>query len=425
MATGRQAKRTFQRDDDDDGVTDAQLLPRQISADVDDAYNPELEAAFEQLKEDFRTANSEGTLWVHRVPLDQATGDVISNGKNVFLFSAPIQRYSTEEIYSKVQREFMESMRVTCIRVSATRKGERGVRFNQLVMVESPARRDEKQPGETGGGVQLGSLGDIMRVIQEGQQQMLALMQRALQPLHAQPQPQGMQPQIDTLRSLAEIMFLIGGGTRAAPAQTSVLDQLKTLRELRGFVGELADDAPTNGGGDGPAAVLKHLSPWAGVFGQLLANQQPPAATPMRPGPAPRQIQPPAATVATAASPGIAPMTPLNAPQNATEGNNVLLFQKFRDDIETLTNAAEAGNAPTEVAPMVLAMIPEGSEQEAAFIAFLESAQWWQHVCALHPPATSHEAWFNTLRTAILAEFEDSGGDSGATLDGAADARGT
>src|SRR6266404_3406975 len=125
--------------DTSDAVEGQLLMPAGSSS----GYDPETEAAFEQFREDLRTHNTDGTLWCYRMPLDER-GDLIANAKNTILFPAPIQRYSLEEVIARVQSEYMVAPeRRACIRIAGTRKGERGVRFNTVVMVEISARAAE------------------------------------------------------------------------------------------------------------------------------------------------------------------------------------------------------------------------------------------------------------------------------------------
>lgn len=396
-------------------------------------WDPDLEASFEQLREDFRQANSEGTLWVYRLPLDERN-ELISNAKHVFLFSAPVQRYSTEEIYAKVQTEFMEGMRVACIRVAATKKGERGVRFNHVVMVEKSQRLATPETAITpapGGG-----FSEVVRAIQESNQATVAMVQQLLKQPAALPAPPAEKP-IAQIRELAEVVFLLSGGKQAAAApvaaaaapQRSILDELKTLRELRGFVTELAggggggdgddgDDGGGSSGGGGPAAVLKHLSPWANLFAQMMQRQggargpvrRPQARQPQTfeqptPTPVPAPVAAGSAPIDPFSIPTPAPQ-PATAPQPKTPENDPVIAQ-LREQFEALTRSAAEGAPPANLAPMILQMIPADSPQEDMFIGFLESPTWWQQLTAVYPPAAPHEQWFTQLRMLILSEYED------------------
>lgn len=413
------------RNIDRESATDGELLPPRIT--VDNEFDPDLEAAFEQLKEDFRQAQSDGTVWVYRLPLD-ANGELVSNAKHVYLFSAPVQRYSTEEIYAKVQREYMRApdgspMRVTCIRVAATKKGERGVRFNQVVMVEAPTP-DPAQAGSGPGAAGAGGFADVVRAIHESNQATVAMMRELLKPTPQLPAPAGQQP-IAQIRELAEVVYLLQGGKQPAgatpPVATpppSILDQLKTLRELRSFVGELGgaggdtgDDGGTDSG-EGPVQVLRHLSPWASVFAQMLQRggtgqpvrrvQRPPQTIDgSQPTPAAAPTAPPPAPAATVTDPFSVPTPP---PQSTQVDP---MIAQFREQLQALTNAAAEGAKAPDLIPVIMAAIPTGSQMEDMFLAMLESDTWWGQITAIYPPATAQGPWFAELRTAILAEYEN------------------
>jgi hypothetical protein len=404
---------------DTSDAVEAQLLTRMDSG----GYDPETEAAFEQFKEDLRTHNTEGTLWVYRMPLDDR-GELIANAKNSILFTAPIQRYSLEELVSKVQSEYMlPGERKTCIRIAGTKKGERGVRFNTVMIVEVSTRVPEVKADPA-----RESIGELMRALQDQQKATVAMVREMLTQHPAAPAVP-VQPPIGQLRELAEIMFLLNGGqsktaaVAASAPPATVLDQLKTLRELRGFVTELAGDGEgleaEGEGGAGALSVLKHLSPWAQVFGHLLQRQAAGVPPMRRLARAPQSIaapgRPPIAGApgqpAAAHAPGIAPMTPL-APASqlstpaAPEELDPVLAQ-MREQFAALTKAAEEGSDPMQMAGVVLNMVPDGSAAEGALLGLLDEPNWFGRITTVYPPAAPHQAWFAQLRLAILAEYVD------------------
>jgi hypothetical protein len=420
--------------DTSDAVEGQLLMPAGSSS----GYDPETEAAFEQFREDLRTHNTDGTLWCYRMPLDER-GDLIANAKNTILFTAPIQRYSLEEVIARVQSEYMVAPeRRACIRIAGTRKGERGVRFNTVVMVEISARAAEvtKDPARE-------SIAELLRALQDGQKATVAMVREMFTQQHQAPALPAAPP-ITQLRELAEIMFLLNGGKAgqapaalAPVAPPSVLDQLKTLRELRGFVGELAGDLGDGaegeeGGGGGALSVLKHLSPWAGVFGQLMQRQAggaPPRRLVRVPAPIAAAPGAPRGPIATGApggapaqpaathAPGIAPMTPIvQQPTPAAPEEHDPVLAQMREQFAALTQAAQEGSDPAQMAGVVLTMIPENSPAEASLLGLLDEHLWFQKICAVYPAAAQHAEWFARLRLAILAEYPDDSAGPGTAV---------
>src|ERR1700687_1472237 len=70
-------------------------------------YDADTEAAIEDLKASTATAEQKATLWLYRVPTDDE-GEMVQNAKPSLLFTAPIDRYTHEEISTRLMNVYMK-----------------------------------------------------------------------------------------------------------------------------------------------------------------------------------------------------------------------------------------------------------------------------------------------------------------------------
>jgi hypothetical protein len=88
----------------------------------------------------------------------------------------------------------------------------------------------------------------------------------------------------------------------------------------------------------------------------------------------------------------------------------------MREQFAALTQAAQEGSDPQQMAGVVLGMIPENSAAEATLLGLLEDHNWFQKIAAVYPPAAPHANWFGHLRLAILAEYPDESAGPGTAV---------
>lgn len=383
-------------------IEEAELLPRmggEVGGDMD------TEQTFDDLRESLASSETPQTLWVYRVPTDDQ-GNVMSNAKVFHLFSAPINRYSLEEIVSRVRAEFMRDRISVCIRLSVSEKGKSGLRLNRMLMVE----RGEQKAAEVQGGQLHDVAGAISSAIANSNKMTLAMFESIMarmteRPAIAAPAVDPMQQTMAMMAAMTGMVrSLVPTGVQGAPTAAAgggMLEMINSMRALKKLSGELGGGAGGGGDDDDPDSlqnILKAGAPYVTLLSQVVARQP----VQRMPPPARRRLAKPAAETA---APPVAETPPQNTATAAAPEVDQM-FAQLRPQLVALCESANENGDPVEAAKLVVQMIPEGSDIENQLLLFLEGDHtWFPQMCAIYPGCAQHQEWFGKLRAAILEEY--------------------
>jgi len=358
-------------------------------------YDPDAEAAFDDFRDTLESEDTTATIWVHRIPLDER-GEIQHNAKQVHLFTAPVDRFKLDQIIAKVKTEYMAAdERRACIRIIAKVAGQAGNKFNRLVLIEKELAGTASNGGNTGGDV-----ATILRVIQESQERQMAALR-----LMFENQRQNSQPQKDPIELamgiVAAMTGMVGQIAKPAASSGSLLEQIETLKALRGLAGDLAGDG--GGGGsddDSTAGIIKAVQPLAVPFLQFLtANAQNNSSAP----PAPRQMPP------RLSAPKVNPSQPTPAPAatpTAQPKGNDAVIAELRAQLEGLCKIAKDGGDAKVIGELIVKNTPEGSAQESALLDLLDGEAWLETLTGIYPGVKESPEFFTALRATILSAYE-------------------
>lgn len=357
-------------------------------------FDPDSERNYEQFVDSLHGAHSGYTLWVYRVPQDER-GEAMLSARQTVLFTTSLDRYKLEEIIDICRKRYMRpGDSAMCIALKALKNGERGIRFNQIVQIEreQQAVRDDAPTRE--------SLAEVLRAVQENTAHQVAAIRSAMtEVLQArQPAQDPMQVGIQMCAMFSQMMGTVfsrmPGSTPATGAPPSMLEMVKTLKELRSLV---PDASGYSSDPDSLGNIIQAVAPLATAL--ITAR----AAHPSLPTPQNPRLR---RVIAAPASPGIAP--PTVAPSiNPEAARRAAMFVSMRPHLEQLHKAACEGADATIAARVILQQIPEGSPQEEMLLQFLEPEDWFDTVRTIYPPCADKAEWFKQLRDSVLAAFSD------------------
>lgn len=374
-------------------------------------YDPDMAEAFDDLRESLEGAQSDSTLWVHRVPLDER-GDVISNAKHVHLFTAPLDRYKLDEIITKVKADYMgPNERRACIRLMAKKAGVRGNAFNRLVLIEK-----ELKPQNPGGESQRESVTEIVRAIQESTNAQLAAFR---QMLAERSPPAPAKDPLEMAVSLMGVMTnMMAQLNKAAPVAAAggtgtLIEQIRAMKELKELAGDLVG-VPGEGGGDdnSTAGIIKAVAPLAAPLLQMMAqNQAANAAT----RPTPRALPNPAARAEQPSGPQGRPMTTTASAPGAVppvhsnptpKSEDEKMIAELRAQLVAICEAASQGADPAALGSVIVHQLPVDSAIEESLLGLLDDPLWMQKLASIHPGVKDHAEFFNTVRATIFAAYD-------------------
>jgi hypothetical protein len=367
-------------------------------------YDPDMAEAFDDLRESLDTSQTDSTLWVHRVPLDER-GEMVTNSKHVHLFTAPLDRYKLDEIIAKVKGEYMRpDERLACIRLIAKVAGQRGNKFNKVLLIEK-----ELKPTAPASEAGRESVAEILRAIQESNNgQMAALRQIFAERMNAPQIPQ--KDPIDTavalMGAMSQMVAIMNKGAAPVAPAASLTEQIRAMKELKDLAGDLLGETSGGGGGEDNSAVgiIKAVSPLAGPLLQILARQS--AANP-----APRQR--PALPAPNLPTPNPAPQFSTNpaaqpAPVNPVSSEDQKMIAELRAQLIAICEAAAGGANAADLGAVIVDNLQPDSDAETRLLEMLDDPEWLRKLAAIHPGVKAHETFFVSLRQSILAAFDDS-----------------
>lgn len=395
-----------------------------VLANEPDDFDPDMENAYEQWREDLGKSHTVATLRVFRIPTNEK-GDPVPNARHqAELFSAPLDLYSFEEVINRIRREFMapgeRSMTARLLGIrKRTENAPGGSVFNQIVTVE-------KGMDENGiGGKE--SAAEIVRVIQESTRQQMEMLERVMgnrtqqNPIEVAVQLVGtmtamMQPLLagiggggkSSTKEILEMMALVKGMQGDGGGLKSRLEEI-TL--LKGLATELGGEGGSDDG-DTPAGIIKAVSPLAGPIMEALAafqKNQAEARALAREKLASRKRLTNVSDVTDqrkAHAPQPVPEKPEAAerasPVKESQGEDFML-KMIREQLGTLTEVAAENGDPAPLAAMLIEGIPE--EYDEKVLSFLENPHCLKVLESLHPKVKEHGEWFARFHKACLDQF--------------------
>lgn len=388
---------------------------------ADDIPLDDIEGAFEEWRGSFDSGEEVGKLRAFQIPLDER-GNVMATAKNqIRLGSWPIDLYDYDSLCAMLIRDFMPPERVLAVRLVGTQAGQRGVRFNKIVVLRAP--KDAPTPGRPGS--ESVDMAGLMRSIQENNERMLAQF-RAMQPA---------QPPRDTMDEMQRMMIfsktlnepmmqmltalLPALAGRPQPAATDpfagfsgLLDVAEKLAELRG--GGSGDDSDSDW-----LKALKAIVPIAKPALEALPAvlaQKP--ATPQQP-----RLSGPAANGAarTNPAPGSQPTQPTPAqpaaqaqPAQATDipSGDSQVFAQLKPQIDTLVQmATEQPDPQAAVAAAdflydnMISTLPD--EFYDRLYEVVHSDNFIRNATVFNPGVAKHVPWFIAFKAQVLKRYDD------------------
>lgn len=355
---------------------------------------------------------------VTRIPID-AEGHPLPNAKSEGqLFSAPLGTMSAADIIARGRKFIRIGQTSIMIRVTGSKKGQRGALFHKFFTVE---RENEEPQKETG------SAENLFRLIQENQriadernqtfqERLLQMQQQAL----TRPGTLATDP-IDQMTKMMVAMggmmgAMMAGRPLGAPAVATVdpIDQFSKMFTLMQRVTHGGSIEPKEESiGDIVKSVASVVGPALQIFA---ANKQQEViraaqnAPKQLAGPA-RRPRPPAVQVPAAPArdpntiiPPVDPTAQTPASETPLTEEQKMELDKMKSNLRVVCGLIESGKTPAEVAKLVLTTIPE--EDDENFFNLVSDDSFVDHCALLEDQVSKHREFFVKLREEILAAYE-------------------
>ena len=365
------------------------------------------------------------------IPLDER-GNVMATAKNqIRLGSWPIDLYDYDSLCAMLIRDFMPPERVLAVRLVGTQVGQRGVRFNKIVVLRAP--KDAQTPGRPAG--EAVDMASLMRTIQENNERMLTQF-RSMQPASA---PRDSMEDLQRMLALSQMInkpmtdmmaaLLPALAGRPAPAASDpfaglsgMLDVAEKLADLRGGGGSAE---PGSDWLEALRAVIPLAKPALEAIPAILANKPAMPQQPRLPAPMPGATPVPGANGAVriapaqSAAPGSQPTQapkPAAAPPagNATDipSGDAQVFAQLKPQIDTLVQmATEQPDPQAAVAAadflydnMVSALPDEFYDR---LYEVVSADSFVKNAAIFNPGVSQHVPWFQAFRTQVLKRYDD------------------
>jgi hypothetical protein len=377
----------------DDAIT---LLPAAEILD-DDAASPGVEAAFDEWRDDLRTAQSEGTVRAYRLPVSD-DGTPNQTAKNqVQLGQWPVDQCTLDELCEILKKKYMlPHERFFAVRFIGTQSGKKGVRFSQVVTMQraNDDNNSNNMPARPE------NAADMMRVLGEMQRQnaefLARLSERSAPPV-----------QSDPLDAMAKMVGIMAPLMSAVSGRGSGVGDLKQLVETMALLDDMRGDraAPSGDGGNNLAGILQAVSPMVAPLLQMAAAnkaaQPAPVAVVSRRIPVDRSAQP-------TPNPQARP-TPQTAPpaQPQLSPEQQAMFAELKPVVDALVGTADNGAPAVDVANMFFeqSMMPLDDDGYTRLVNFLENPNSLKQLAFFSPGVNKHQQWFTDLRAQLLARI--------------------
>lgn len=365
--------------------------------------------------EALKQADSTGEVRCYRLPIDPETGKPSNKqGQQEYLTMVQFDAFSFDSLVSYLREAFMRpDEQVMAVRIAGYQKGERGNKFSRVVFIRQDRIAARKASEAPSSGINHEAL---MRTMQDTVARQVELLKPAIA-------PQGPSVLDSFVKVMAVASPLLAPIVAAfaermlkpappPPMGPSLNEQLETLVKLQSLTG--------GGGGDDTSMLgfLKSVAPSAlGALSQISAQRQqlqqltaPPASMPQR------RIAPvsaPSTPVAPVISPEVVTDTPAT-PQPPPLENAAMNPLAMKQLVDVMIQQADANADPREVA---IALLDHTlSDSDGADLANKLADEKSLDRLSMFVPAINstpaRRAWFDQLRLAILAEFNDEGSQS-------------
>jgi hypothetical protein len=400
------------------GTTTQERLEAVTVIPADDIPLDDIEGAFEDWRSSFDSGEEVGKLRAFQIPLDER-GNVMATAKNqIRLGSWPIDLYDYDSLCAMLIRDFMPPERVLAVRLVGTQAGQRGVRFNKIVVLRAP--KDAPTPGRPGG--EAVDMASLMRTIQENNERMLSQF-RSMQPA---PAPRDSMEDLQRMMALSQMInkpmtdmmaaLLPALAGRPQPAASDPFAGLSGMLDVAEKLADLRGGGTTEPGSDwleALRAVIPLAKPALEALPSIIASRPvmpPRLALPQRaasPQPAPgSQPTPKPATVSQpAASPPAA---------NATDipSGDAQVFAQLKPQIDTLVQmASEQPDPQAAVAAAdflydnMISTLPD--EFYDRLYEVVGADNFVKNAAIFNPGVSQHVPWFEAFRRQVLKRYDD------------------
>jgi len=357
--------------------------PPLVSDDAD------IQAQFEQFLSDTKEGQADIQIRVHRVPTD-SRNNPISNGKLEYLFSAPVDMYTFDELIEKVKSEYIyPNENGIVVRMICSRPRTAGVLFNRTTTIRKGTKEISHAQEAKESQTTLLTAVEKMMAAQRAETQ--ALMREMM---GNRPQSDPMQQLGALLQGLGPFIQAITGAGRPGGGLSSVKEGLEVIALAKGL-------APEGGSGDdgtmgAVTAGIKILPDLLAVLKNAQANPAP-AGTPALPAP----VKPPAPAAAPIPARAV-PVTPGAAPvQPPTENPVFMELHKNLTDLAGLISVNPAMD-PKAVADMTAAQLPQELPMDLTMLLFqregaprdLNDPEGFARLEMIAPKIAEHREWF-------------------------------
>lgn len=380
---------------------------------AEDQLDGDTAAEFASFIDDMNsTDHADAWISVMRIPVD-ARGAPQPNSKHMGqLFHEPLGTSSVNDVIERIRRDYIRpGENSITVRIIGKQQGKQGLKFNRIYTIERANNKPAGEPGARDGIAELGRmLLDMQRATDERFERMMQM-----RPATAVVDP--IDQMVKVMGVMAPIMAAVAGRpVTPGGGASDLLSTVKTLKEASALFG---------GGNAEPASdvmgTVKAVAEAIGPGLKFLANKSeveklgavervrslpPPAPRAAQSPTIPRQPAPPK----PAPSPrdpgqGTIPNNKAGAPK-APEVEDVNL-KEMRDNLLAVAAMADEGQSPQAVAEMMVDNVEEDQlealYQRAADVNFIGQCRT---IC---PTAIAgREQWFEDLRKAIVAQYEES-----------------
>lgn len=404
----------------------------------EDAPPPEddIEAAFQEWKQQTENTETKGHVRVFRIPLDDKGQPSYSSKNQARLGSWPIDLYTFDELCSLLVKDYMlPGEKMMAVRCMGTIDGKPGLAFNKIWILQRPNSADTQPTPASGANDPMSA---AIRAMMETQESTMRTMQAMLQGRDsgsggggANSVQQMMQLAV-LMKTLNEPMVTMmtaimgrgplpaAGGAAPGSDLKSLLEGLALLDDLRGGRG---------GGGSETADIIRAVSGIAGPTLQMIAasraNNPVPArriAQPRAPvtvaqpaQPAPNPAPNPAPTP-LADFPGSTPTNPapqgqpaVTDPNTPTDPQANNMFAQVKPQIDSLVQMAAQGADPLETANLFFdeVMLPLEDKEYGKICDLVMDTGFLGKISVFNPAVKQYAHFFTAMRDRIVARINE------------------
>lgn len=370
----------------------------QITYDVDEngnatadnagAPDPDQQKSYDEFRADLSGADSGYVVWVFKNPEDRE-GNPQHKGQLENMFTAPIDKYTMDEICQIVREEWMEdSDRKWMIRVQVRENGI--IRLNKLQVVRksgsTTSKKSQSQMAEV--------MGEVRRMVGEIENRVAARIP-STPPQNTDLLTMMKFMQDSQNQSMQTLAVLLTALKPANSGATDILTLVKTMGEVKNFASDLVPAGATE---DSGIATLRALGPFAPLLKSLIDKKNDaPATLPA--------LAAPAVNPAPIATPPPPPVIVVPDPLPKDEAEKAQMISEMRDQLKALAEIAPNKPPAEEVAQTLLQMLP--TSMDDLLVETLEADNWFTRLTFIQPLIKPHEEWFKGLRDAILAQYTE------------------